>query len=157
MLVHACVGAGVCACAHMCTCSGHVFCVCIQVLAYASAHVLQMCTWACICALCALHVFICVQRHECVCSLPHPQTAYEGTKWGGPGSLYREVKQSRRPAGPRRTRASLLGDEDVQEQGGWWYLSPVWVPSALRVDCLRGSASPATEYTPDTEAKGVRS
>lgn len=45
---------------------------------------------------------------------------------------------------------SVLGDEDVQEWGGWRYFTPVWVSPNLRFDCLSGPVSPATEYTPDT-------
>lgn len=55
----------------------------------------------------------------------------------------------------KEDRASVMGG-DVQEQGGWCHLSPVWVPPAWRADCLRGPASPDTEYTPDTNA-GLRS
>lgn len=158
MLAHACGCRCVCVHMHVCTCVFVYYtcayaCRCAgafaHVFTYMGIHVLC----ACVCVHVCICMCVCAFVHACLhmCVPSHSQTAHEGTRLGGPGSLHRE--QSR--AGGQLARGGH-GDEGAQAQGRWRGLSPVWVPPALTVGCLGGPAGPATEHTPDTDAREAR-
>lgn len=84
--------------------------------------------WMLMCTCVFVHVCLCMGVHACVCmrvrrvSPPHPRQFRKGH---GGGDTMRRQRQSRRPAGPRRTQGKQVGRQGcLGTRAGCWCFSP---------------------------------